>query len=110
MSTIAPTFTPTGTPQQHAWGDADCIGGVADPIDSLRTLRHDAGLAVFQLPGCPLLGATTLVDGIQRVWGDVNCSGDVNPVDGLLILRYDAGLSVSIPPGCVQIGQEVLVE
>jgi hypothetical protein len=39
-------------------------------------------------------------EGVERVWGDINCSGASDPIDSLLILRYDAGLSVNTPAGC----------
>jgi beta-lactamase superfamily II metal-dependent hydrolase len=38
-----------------AWGDLDCSGSV-DPVDSLKTLRHDAGLNVVQTALCPPIG------------------------------------------------------
>ncbi len=37
---------------ERLWGDSDCSGSVS-PVDSLKTLRHDAGLSVSQAPGCP---------------------------------------------------------
>ena len=38
------------------WGDVDCSGSVT-PVDSLKLLRHDAGLSVSQNAGCPLIGS-----------------------------------------------------
>ena len=112
----APTATPTPSPSPtptpllltFAWGDANC-SDTSDPIDSLLTLRHDAGLNVSLPAGCPALG-TSVDDGgtgiaTARIWGDVDCSGAVNPIDSLKVLRNDAGLSVSkIDPSCLNIG------
>ena len=47
----------------HIWGDVDCAGGMS-PVDSLKILRHDAGLSVAQAEGCPAMGASvTSVEG-----------------------------------------------
>ncbi|HUF53937.1 MAG TPA: hypothetical protein VMR52_09220 [Dehalococcoidia bacterium] len=40
----------------HLWGDIDCDDAV-DPIDTLKTLRYDAGLTSAQAQDCPLLGS-----------------------------------------------------
>jgi hypothetical protein len=34
------------------------------------------------------------------LFGDVDCSGQINSVDALKILRYAAGYVVAIGPGC----------
>jgi hypothetical protein len=78
-----------------------------DPVDSLLTLRADAGLSVNS-GVCPALG--TVVDVLNaslHTWGDVDCSDAVNPVDSLKILRFDAGLSVAQNAGCPAMGAEV---
>ena len=106
------TPTPTVAPPPGtvvAWGDGNCSGGAPNPIDSLLTLRHDAGLAT-DTGGCPALGTTVEVaDASPHVWGDVDCSGGVTPIDSLKLLRFDAGLSVSQADGCPLIGSEVTV-
>jgi hypothetical protein len=34
------------------------------PVDSLKILRHDAGLSASQAEGCPVMGASvTIVEG-----------------------------------------------
>jgi len=92
-----------------AWGDGNCSGGAPNPIDSLLTLRHDAGLAT-DTGGCPALGTTVEVVGASpHVWGDVDCSGGVTPIDSLKLLRFDAGLSTSQADVCPPIGSQVLV-
>jgi hypothetical protein len=90
------------------WGDHNCSGG-ADPVDSLLTLRHDAGLGA-NTGDCPALG--TQVDVLLaslHTWGDVDCSQAVDPVDSLKILRSDAGLSVSQEAGCPGMGAAVTI-
>ena len=46
-------------------GDVDC-GGNVTPVDSLKTLRHDAGLSVQQNEPCPDIG-TLAVAGVSGV-------------------------------------------
>ncbi|HEY5624965.1 MAG TPA: hypothetical protein VIT93_00600 [Dehalococcoidia bacterium] len=90
------------------WGDSDC-GGAVDPIDSLKTLRYDAGLSVSQAAGCPLIASNVSVDGTPRLWNDINCGGSVDPIDSLLTLRFDAGLPVSQAAGCPGVATTVTV-
>jgi hypothetical protein len=85
-------------------GDVDCSGS-ANPIDSLKILRADAGLGNPSVPGCPDIGDEALINGVLRIWGDMNCSGSVDPVDSLVLLRYDAGLSINIPADCPELGE-----
>jgi len=112
-ATSSPTPSPTAGVSQK-WADLNCNGSVG-PVDALLALRFDAGLSTSQSPGCPPIGAVTRVfaarvaGGSELVWGDVDCSGEVNPVDALKLLRYDAGLTVNQPAGCPQIGSTVLV-
>ncbi|MEX0682212.1 MAG: LpqB family beta-propeller domain-containing protein [Dehalococcoidia bacterium] len=90
------------------WGDGDCSGEV-NPVDSLKTLRHDAGLNVDSVTGCPELGSDVDADNDPRLWGDVDCSGAVNPIDSLKLLRYDGGLPVDQSPDCPSIGVSMVV-
>ncbi len=81
-------------------GDIDCDVDV-DSVDSLKVLRHVAGLTVSQTEPCPDLGIPA--DG--GVFGDVDCGGDIDSVDALRLLRHVAGLPpLSTPPGCPPIG------
>ncbi len=90
------------------WGDANCSGS-AGPVDSLLTLRYDAGLSA-NTGDCPDFGQVVEVQSASpHPWGDVDCGGDVTPVDSLKLLRFDAGLSVSQADGCPLIGSDVIV-
>ncbi len=93
---------------ERIWADDNCSGS-ADPIDSLLTLRFDAGLPT-NTGECPDFGQVVEVTGASpHPWGDVDCSGAVNPVDSLKLLRFDAGLSVSQAAGCPGMGSTVTV-
>ena len=106
------TPSPTGTPptgDSVAWGDGNCSGTSPGPVDSLLTLRHDAGLSA-NTGDCPDFGQIVEVaNASPHPWGDVDCSGEVNPVDSLKILRFDAGLVVTPTAGCPVIGSLVTI-
>ena len=108
----SPTPTPTGTPpagQSVLWGDGNCSGLAPDPIDSLLTLRFDAGLST-KTGDCPDFGQVVEVAfASPHPWGDVDCGGDITPVDSLKLLRFDAGLSVSQADNCPLIGAQVIL-
>ena len=90
------------------WGDNNC-SGAADPVDSLLTLRFDAGLGT-STGDCPEFGQVVEVQfASPHPWGDVDCSGAVTPVDSLKLLRFDAGLGVSQAEGCPGIGTTVTI-
>jgi len=57
-------------------GDVDC-GGNVTPVDSLKTLRHDAGLSVTQTEPCPDI-ATVIPVG-EGVPGPQGPQGDEGP-------------------------------
>jgi hypothetical protein len=106
--TPSPTASPTPAPTTVAWGDGNCSGS-ADPVDSLLTLRYDAGLSA-ETGTCPEMGEVVDVQGASlHPWGDVDCSGAVDPVDSLKLLRFDAGLSVQQGAGCPQMGSQVVI-
>jgi hypothetical protein len=104
-----PTLTPTPTPipgEEVVWGDANC-SGEANPVDSLLTLRADAGLDA-NTGDCPPLGTEVdVLNASLHIWGDVDCSGSLSPVDSLKILRFDAGLSVAQEADCPAMGAAV---
>jgi Tol biopolymer transport system component len=119
--TASPTPYPTGTVviEDLVWADAQCDEEV-NPIDSLLTLRYDAGIKSAQTP-CPGFGAEVEVlgigasglgegDGDPQLWGDADCSTEINPVDSLKILRHDASLPVSQEEGCPPIGSDVMIQ
>lgn len=45
-----------------------------------------------------------------RVWGDVNCSGDVEPNDVVAVLRHGSGLDVDSPAGCPSPDEQVNID
>ena len=93
---------------EATWGDSNCSGS-ADPVDSLLTLRFDAGLGT-NTGDCPDFGQVVDVQNASpHPWGDVDCGGEVTPVDSLKVLRFDAGLSVTQEAECPLMGSEVLV-
>ena len=57
-------------------GDVDC-GGNVTPVDSLKTLRHDAGLSVTQTEPCPDIATVILVG--EGVPGPQGPQGDEGP-------------------------------
>ena len=57
-------------------GDVDC-GGNVTPVDSLKTLRHDAGLTVQQDEPCPDIG--TVIPTGEGVPGPQGPQGDEGP-------------------------------
>jgi hypothetical protein len=104
---VTPTPTPAGEPR--VWGDDNC-SGEADPVDSLLTLRHDAGLGA-DTGDCPEMAEVVEVAlASPHPWGDADCSGGVDPVDSLKLLRHDAGLPVDQEEGCPEIGSQVLIQ
>jgi hypothetical protein len=115
-TTATPTATVTvsaGPGTETVWGNANCSGpdrkDPPDPVDSLLTLRADAGLSA-NTGDCPGMGEEVdVLNASLHLWGDVDCSGAVNPVDSLKVLRFDAGLSVSQEEGCPLIGSEVQI-
>ena len=65
LFSVAPASSqeqPAGEPEEIIQGDVDCDGDV-DPVDSLKELRHDAGLPVAQNDPCPDIGTTAAIPG-----------------------------------------------
>jgi hypothetical protein len=84
-------------------GNVDCNLAI-NSVDSLKVLRHSAGLGVSQDEPCRNIGLPRLLPPPDdRLIGDVDCSGDVTAVDALKVLRVVAGLDVALPPGCAAI-------
>lgn len=112
IPTPTPTSTPTPTPTR-LWGDWNCDGEV-DLVDALAGLRFVAALGLLpQVPPCFTFGMPVVFpagNGLPEgpVFGDSDCSGEVDLVDSLAILRHVAALPVPPPPiapGCPAIGQ-----
>ena len=92
-----------------AFGDGDCNGEVRI-ADAQKTARTLIGLPVTQSEPCPDIGAPTSVDGVDRVWGDVDCSGSPLGIsDAQKTARYLVDLSVSQTEPCPDIGEEVTI-
>ena len=105
---IALGATPPGA---VLWGDDDCNGAVA-AVDALKNLQEVAGLPYSQTDPCFGLGESVdiqLASATERIWGDVDCDGDLDSVDALAILRKIAAFSVNQQPNCPEIGSSVLV-
>ena len=112
VTTASPTASP-GEGVQTTWGNANCSGpghmDPADPVDSLLTLRADAGLNA-NTGDCPPLGSEVdVLNASLHIWGNVDCSVAMDPVDSLKVLRFDAGLSVAQQDGCPQMGAAVTI-
>jgi hypothetical protein len=112
VTTASPTASP-GEGVQTTWGNANCSGAghmdPADPVDSLLTLRVDAGLDANTGDCPPLNTEVDVLNASLHIWGDVDCSGEMNPVDSLKILRFDAGLSVAQEDGCPGMGAAITI-
>ncbi len=107
-STSVATATATSVQGNAVWGDNNC-SGEANPIDSLFTLRFDAGLVV-ETGACPAMGAAIeILSASPHIWGDIDCGGEVTPVDSLKLLRFDAGLSVAQEQGCPGMGTSITI-
>ena len=81
---------------ERTWGDVDCKGDAPNEVatrDSQAILRNVLEQnPLSQADGCPDLGQTVTVDGVERTWGDVDCKGEApNEVatrDSQAILRH----------------------
>jgi hypothetical protein len=104
-SEFSECFPVSGAPlPELRWGDWNCSMSPPDPVDSLLTLRHDAGLGA-NTGSCPDFGEEVDVAlASVHTWGDADCMGGVSPVDSLKILRFDAGLNVVQAQGCPPLG------
>ncbi|MEX0682313.1 MAG: hypothetical protein WD904_00325 [Dehalococcoidia bacterium] len=117
--TAAPTDTPGPTPviKDVVWGDDQC-DEETNPVDSLVTLRFDAGLSTNTGDCPPMNHDITIVEVLPAglggespagKWGDVDCDAETNPIDSLKILRYDAGLDSGQDEPCPPIGAELRI-
>ncbi len=119
--TATPTFTgtlgPTPTMKDVVWGDDQC-DEESNPVDSLFTLRFDAGLSTNTGDCPPMNHDITIVEVLpaglggespEGKWGNVDCDAETNPIDSLKILRYDAGFDSGQDEPCPLIGADVRI-
>ncbi|HUF53007.1 MAG TPA: hypothetical protein VMR52_04440 [Dehalococcoidia bacterium] len=86
--TASATPVPTPTP----------VGQTASPTP---TVTGDPTPSATATPTTP--------PGVNRIWGDINCSGASDPVDSLGLLRHDAGLTFNKPATCPHVTTSVVV-
>ncbi|HUF54163.1 MAG TPA: hypothetical protein VMR52_10375 [Dehalococcoidia bacterium] len=97
---LGPVTTPA--PVLGKWGDNDCSGVPADPVDALLVLRNDAGL-VANTNGCPGMG---WILG-NLIWGDIDCMDGLIPTDALKTLRANLGEPIEQYGACPAVGATV---
>lgn len=103
--TPTPTPSPSPAPRGLTWEDLNCDKNVL-PQDAVTSLMKDAGLETGSgaagAPGsCPALGENVTVNGILRIWGDIDCSGAINTIDSVQLLRWLIGLPLEpSDPAC----------
>jgi hypothetical protein len=111
--TPAPSPTPTQAPGQDGlWADNDCDED-NDAVDALISLQKNAGLPYNQNDPCPELEemvGIALAGAVQRLWGDLDCDGDVDAVDALKQLQNQAAIPFNQEPGCPEVGQAIMIQ
>lgn len=98
--------TPSPTPRGLTWGGLSCDGSIV-PQDAMTLLMKDAGLTGSAPAGggCPAIGEAVSVGGVQRQWGDIDCSGEINAVDSVKLLLWLIGIAVEpLHPDCPSLG------
>jgi len=96
IPTPSPTASPTPTPTPSPTA--------TPPVSGSSTASVTASPTVTPTPSASPPTTPTPPNGIERVWGDVNCNDNPDPVDSLLVLRFDAGLAVNPQAGCPATG------
>jgi hypothetical protein len=97
IPTPSPTASPTPTPTPSPTA--------TPPVSGSATASVTASPTVTPTPSASPPTTPTPPNGVERVWGDVNCNDSPDPVDSLLVLRFDAGLAVNNPQaGCPATG------
>jgi len=77
--------------------------------DAQKIARAVISLSVVQSEPCTDIGQSEQVDGVERLWGDVDCGGSVSIADAQKIARWTIGLSVAQSEPCPDIGTLVQV-
>ena len=85
------------------------VGSPVTPTDSPTASPTVTASAAPTATGtAPPTATATPPLGTEAVWGDANCSGEVNPVDSLFVLRGDAGLPTNTGE-CPDMGANIQV-
>jgi len=90
----------------NGWAIIGVTGSVAAGFDKviIRGVNAHSHAGGYVYIDCVLV-----VPSKTFIWGDTDCSGDVNAVDALEQLRYVAHLEVSQAEGCPPIGSTVFI-
>ena len=99
--TPEPTPTPSPQPQPYGllWQDTNCDFRLT-AVDAIAMLIDQIGLAAAE-GACPTIGQHLRIDGVSRLWGDVDCDASVGSVDTVEYLRWLGGLSLPLyDPTC----------
>ena len=90
----------------------DAVGEVGECSDLTIIVLPGNFLEPDESPATPELMTDVdicVIAGETVLWGDLNCSGDVDAVDSLLVLRHDAGLTTNTG-SCPAMGETITVE
>ncbi|MCH7484109.1 MAG: hypothetical protein IIA90_03050 [Chloroflexi bacterium] len=87
------------------WADLDCSGDIT-PADPLQVLLEAGGLSGDPADLCPVVGSPVEVDGVERVFGDINCDTVANARDALELLAELAGIGAGTG-ACPAVGAAV---
>jgi hypothetical protein len=109
---------PTGT--EWSWGNVDCSGAAPPGNQPSVTDARKLVLAVIGAPadqptGCPAINDVVSVNGVQRAWGNVDCSGtgatgdQPSVTDARKVVLSVVGSPAAQPASCPDIGSLVNV-
>ena len=87
------------------WADLDCSGDITT-ADPLQALLEIGGLSGDTAEFCPFFGTPVEADGVDRVFGDVNCDGVANARDAVELLAEVAGIGATTGD-CPDVGAAV---
>lgn len=89
------------------WGDNDC-SRMLDGGDALRILRRLIG-GPPDPPACFEMGQRLSLkpSGVEVMWADIDCNGDITILDAHKTLLVSAGLPIEQGPGCLTPGAVV---
>lgn len=105
VTPTAASITPTPAENAIAWGDHNCSGTV-DTQDALIALLHLADIET-DTGACPEMGdAVDVQDASTHLWGDVDCSDEIEALDALELFAFAAGFSGTQTGSCPDIGDD----